>query len=838
MPMTASDASLRHGWVTAMEEGRLPGGRVEERRPVRRYGVALLATLAALVVTLASASWSGGAVFPAFFAAVVASAMYGGTATGLLTMVLAGASVTVFFPIQGSSAGPAAEVVRLGTFAGAAILVLTLLRAARAALRRAEKGEWEARELAEQLQEQATELEHQVDQSQSLAQELEISTQELVESAEEARRARDEAEAAEHRYRALVDGLAVGVVLMEKEAGIVASNPAAERILGLTHDQMRGRSTLDPRWRTIHPDHSPFPGETHPVNISLSRGESQPNVVMGVHRPDDTLAWIDVSSRPLFRAGETVPYAAVASFVDITERKQTAEALRASEERHRMLFDSNPLPLWVFDQETLAFLAVNQAAIEHYGYTREEFLAMTVKDIRPAEDLEALIGALVTPGENTQLGPTMWGEFRHRRKDGTLITVQITAHPLVFSGRPAELVLALDVTERKRVEEDLRRSEEQLRHSQKLEAVGQLAGGVAHDFNNLLTAIKSYSEFLLEDMDDTDPRRSDVAEIQLAAKRAAALTRQLLAFSRKQLLEPQVLDLNAVVRDMEKMLRRLIGADIDIRIVTAPDLGTVEADPSQIEQVVMNLAVNARDAMPEGGTLTIETSNVDLDERYADAHASVEPGYYVMLTVSDDGCGIDRETQARIFEPFFTTKELGKGTGLGLSTVYGIVKQSGGYVWVYSDVGQGTTFRIYLPRVEGTAVTPDRSAPGKRVTSGSETVLVAEDEDTVRTVVARVLRQQGYTVLEARDGHEALTICREHSGPIHLIVTDVIMPQVSGAELAQESGVLRPDAKVLLMSGYTGGELERRGVVAERVAFLQKPFTPTALAQKVREVLD
>jgi two-component system cell cycle sensor histidine kinase/response regulator CckA len=838
MPTSASDALPRQGWATAIGEGRLPGGRVDERSAVRRYAVALLATVAALVLTLAFASWSGGAVFPVFFAAVVASAIYGGTAPGFLAMVLAGASVALFFPIQGSASVLPAELVRLGTFAAAALLVLTLLRAARVALHRAEQGEREARELAEQLQEQATELEHQIDQSQSLAQELEISAQELLESGDEARRARDEAEAAEHRYRALVDGLAVGVILMEKEAGIVASNPAAERILGLTRDQMRGRSTLDPRWRTIHADHSLFPGETHPVMISLSRGEPQANVVMGVHRPDDSLAWIEVSSRPLFRAGEPIPYAAVASFVDITERKQTAEALRASEQRHRMLFDSNPLPLWVFDQETLAFLAVNQAAIEHYGYTREDFLAMTIKDIRPTEDLEALRDALVAPGETDQLGPTMWGEFRHRRKDGTVIMAQVTTHPVIFSGRPAELVLALDVTDRKRVEEELRKSEEQLRHSQKLEAVGQLAGGVAHDFNNVLTAVKSYSEFLLEDMDTEDPRRADVVEIELAANRAAGLTRQLLAFGRKQLLEPQVLDLNAVVLDMEKMLRRLIGEDIDIRIVTAPDLGRVEADPGQVEQVVMNLAVNARDAMPGGGTLTIETGNVDLDERYADAHVAVEPGSYVVLTVTDDGCGIDRETQARIFEPFFTTKERGKGTGLGLSTVYGIVKQSGGYVWVYSDVGQGTTFRIYLPRVEGTAVTPERSAPGERVTSGSETVLVAEDEDMVRAVVARVLTQQGYTVLEARDGEEALCICREHVGPIHLILTDVIMPRVSGAQLAQESGVLRPEAKVLLMSGYTDGELERRGVVAERVAFLQKPFTPTALAQKVREVLE
>jgi two-component system cell cycle sensor histidine kinase/response regulator CckA len=708
MTPTATPIAQAETWLAALAQGQVPGASPMERSSVRRYGVAVIAPLLAGAMVHALSPHIGGAVFPAFFAAIVLSATYGGTAPGAVAATLSAVIVLLFFPAADRS-HVSAELWRLGMFGVAAALTLAMLRVTRAALRRAEAGEGEAQDLAYQLQEQATELEHQLEQSQELAQELELSTQELLESSEEARRGRDEAEAAERRYRTLVDGLVVGVVLMEKEAGIVACNPAAERILGLTADQMRGRASTDPRWRTIHEDGTPFPGDTHPVVLSMTRGESHSNVIMGVHRPDDSVVWIEINSRPLYRGGEANPYAAVASFADITPRKRT--------------------------------------------------------------------------------------------------------------------------------EEKLRQSEEQRLHSQKLEAVGELAGGVAHDFNNLLTAIKSYSEFLLEDLEPDDRRREDVVQIRLAAKRAADLTRRLLAFSRKQILEPQPLDLNEVVSEMEKMLGRIIGADIDVRIAPTLALGTVVADRSQIEQVVLNLAVNARDAMPDGGTLTIETSNVDLNEHYADAHATVEPGSYVVLTVSDAGCGMDRATQARIFEPFFTTKERGKGTGLGLSTVYGIVKQSGGHIWVYSDVGVGTTFRVYLPRVERVAAV-ERPAVPEHDTAGSETVLVAEDDDSVRAVVTRVLRQRGYTVLEAPNGREAIAICQTHQAPIHLILTDVIMPGMGGVDVARESAALRPEAKILLMSGYTDGELERRGLVQGRVVLLQKPFTPSALAQKVRDILS
>jgi CheY-like chemotaxis protein len=361
---------------------------------------------------------------------------------------------------------------------------------------------------------------------------------------------------------------------------------------------------------------------------------------------------------------------------------------------------------------------------------------------------------------------------------------------------------------------------------------------VAHDFNNLLTAIIGSSELLLADMGPSDPRRGDLEEIKHAGDRAAALTRQLLAFSRQQVLDPQVLDLNALIADLGNLLRRLIGEDVAFRSVLAPGLGAVRADPGQLEQVIMNLAVNARDAMPRGGNLTIETANVDLDDAYAQAHAPVGTGPYVMVAVSDTGTGMSAEVQAHIFEPFFTTKEQGKGTGLGLATVYGIVKQSDGYVWVYSEVGQGTTFKIYLPRIAPTGTPSSSKAEAPAPHRASETVLVAEDEESVRRLTRRVLEGQGYTVLAAADGPDALRLAHTHPGPIHLLLTDVVMPNMSGRELADLVVSARPETKVLYLSGYTDDAVIHHGVLEPGIAFLQKPFTPQSLARKLREVLD
>jgi two-component system, cell cycle sensor histidine kinase and response regulator CckA len=417
--------------------------------------------------------------------------------------------------------------------------------------------------------------------------------------------------------------------------------------------------------------------------------------------------------------------------------------------------------------------------------------------------------------------------------------LQKGATDYVLKQRPARLVSAVKRALRETEERTERKKlEGQLRQAQKMEAIGQLTGGIAHDFNNMLTVIVGYSDLMLQKLRADDPLRSEVEQVKEAGVRASLLTRQLLAFSRKQVLQPRVLDLNAILTNMDRMLQRLIGEDIGLVTVPEPGLWRVHADPGQIEQVIMNLAVNARDAMPQGGKLTIETANVQLDDAYAREHVFVKPGPYVMLAVSDTGCGMDAETQAHIFEPFFTTKEPGKGTGLGLSTVYGIVKQSEGYVWVYSEVGRGTAFKIYLPRVEAVAEAVEPSREAARTVRGSETILLVEDDNPVRKLIHSTLHAYGYTVLEAHHGKHAIQVCEQHAGPIHLMVTDVVMPEMRGRELAERLKPSHPTMKVLFMSGYTDRGIVHHGELVQGTAFLQKPFTPDALARKVREVLD
>ncbi|HVZ74885.1 MAG TPA: ATP-binding protein [Polyangia bacterium] len=383
----------------------------------------------------------------------------------------------------------------------------------------------------------------------------------------------------------------------------------------------------------------------------------------------------------------------------------------------------------------------------------------------------------------------------------------------------------------------LAHTEAQLRQAQKLEAIGRLAGGVAHDFNNVLSVILSYAELAKDPLDPTSALAEYLGEIWKAGERAAALTRQLLAFSRQQTLAPRVVDLSRVVADMENMLRRLLGADVTLTILPSDDLWTVKADGGQIEQVVMNLAVNARDAMPQGGKLTIELRNVTLDADYARDHLDVTPGPHVMLAVTDSGAGMDKTTLARVFEPFFTTKEHGKGTGLGLATVFGVVKQSGGHIWVYSEPGQGTTFKIYLPRMEGeaTSMTP---APVLTEVRGNETILLVDDDEQVRAVTRDLLRRNGYVVLDAPNGGEALLICEQHGAKIHLLLTDVVLPRMSGRQIAERVSAMRKDIKVLFMSGYTDDAVLHHGILESDAAYLQKPITPGLLSRKVRAVLD
>jgi len=509
------------------------------------------------------------------------------------------------------------------------------------------------------------------------------------------------------------------------------------------------------------------------------------------------------------------------------ERKRTEEQLHESERKYRLLFETNPEPMFVYDFDTLRILAVNGAAVVRYGHTEPEFLQLTLRDIRPPEEQARLDEELA---QRSADGAVRTG-VRHWTKQGKRFDVDLIARPLEFAGRRARLVLARDVSAQRQLEE-------QLRQSQKMEAVGQLAGGIAHDFNNLLTAILGSTQLLLHSTPPGDPRREDAEEIRHAGLRAAELTRQLLAFSRRQVLAPKVLDLNAVVANVDRMLRRLLGEDVELVTSLQPAAGAVNADPGQLEQVLLNLAVNARDAMPGGGRLSIGTTRVTFQEEPAERRHRMPAGDYVCLAVADTGVGMDETTQAHLFEPFFTTKEVGKGTGLGLATVYGIVKQSGGYIWVYSEVGHGTTVKVYLPRVPGVAEAPAPAAEPKPVRGGDETVLLVEDAAPVRALARRILEARGYRVLDAPDGPSALDLSARHGGGIDILVTDVVMPGMSGRELAERLAPERARMKVLYTSGFTDDAMVRQGVLNAGVAFLQKPFVPDTLARKVREVLD
>jgi PAS domain S-box-containing protein len=621
--------------------------------------------------------------------------------------------------------------------------------------------------------------------------------------------------AANDEWKLTFDTVPDPIILMDKDCRIIRANRAASSLPGLEPAQVIGMHCYE----VLHQTTEPRPDCPHQELIktgSEAHGD--------LYEP-----WLDKffasTATPILDA-HGVLGGCVHVLRDVTDRRRAEETLI----KLRKAIDASGEVVFMTDPEGV-FTFVNPEFTRLYGYSEEEVVGKTTPRVlkngnRSREEYEEFWKTIL----NKQVANMEW---INRTKDKRPVNVEGCTNPILdeHGDIMGFLEIQRDISQRKRLEEDLRQA-------QKMEAIGQLAGGVAHDFNNLLTIISGYGELLSSRLGSEHPQIGQVKEIQNAADRASGLTRQLLAFGRRQVLAPQVLDLNHVLSNVDKMLRRLIGEDIEILTISPRALGQVKADAGQMEQIIMNLAINARDAMPKGGKLSIETANVILDEAYTRQHISVTPGPYVMLAVSDNGCGMGAETRARIFEPFYTTKELGKGTGLGLATVYGIVKQSGGHIWVYSEPGKGSTFKIYLPRTEEAAVRPSnvQTICGDR--HGTETVLVVEDDQAIRQLVRGILESKGYKILEAGSGAEALSLCHNHSGAIHVILTDVVMPQMSGPEMALQWLARRPQTKIIYMSGYTNNAICHHGLLDRDLAFIEKPFTPQALENKVREVLD
>ena len=549
----------------------------------------------------------------------------------------------------------------------------------------------------------------------------------------------------------------------------------------------------------------------------------------------------DGTAFPVFYSQSTVndahdnPVARMVVVRDVSELKEAEMALKESEERYRRLVERTPDAIAILNDGEIVF--TNQAGVRFFGgKSVKQVLKHSIWDfIHPdsKEDFSTLLGKVSQKNDSTPLI-----EIKFVRLEESEIFGECLAIPFAMDHQKSVQLVIRDITRRKLAEKELRRSEAQLRQSQKMEAVGRLAGGIAHDFNNLLMVIKGYSELLLDELQEDEVLREHVEEIRNAGQMAASMTRQLLALSRQQMLKSKLIDLNNVIRHMRRLLGRLIGENVEFLLKLDSHIPKIKADPGQMEQVIMNLVVNARDAMPEGGTLSVETQAMEVKSDYITGGESISPGYYVLLAVSDSGCGMNAEIKEHLFEPFFTTKDVGQGTGLGLSTVYSIVKQSGGHIWVYSEEGKGTTVKIYFPAAAGQIKTDRKGRLTMPLPRGTETVLLVEDETPVRKLVQKVLGKQGYNVLNAQDGEEALTICREYDSRIDLLITDVVMPGINGARLAELVQEARPEIKVLFMSGYTENLVVQEQVLDSHSEFLQKPFPPETLLEKIRSMLD
>ncbi len=634
----------------------------------------------------------------------------------------------------------------------------------------------------------------------------------------------------QERYRLIAENTRDLICMLDVEGNYTYVSPSYREVLGYAPESLLGTSCFS----LIHPDDRRM-AEQKTVQAVVDqrpeRLELRVKDSAGNWKVFETLGnWI-YDPQAAQRQGLMVSR-------DITKRKQAEDTLRQSEERTRLILENALDAIVTINAEGLIIDWNPQAEIT-FGWSAGEVVGRTFADtIIPQthrSELAAALKRFLMTGQRRELNKRI--EIAALRRDGAEIPVELSVSPMQSGETFIFSAFIRDISDRKLAEEKLQKSEEQLRMSQKLEAVGQLAGGVAHDFNNLLTVITGYSDLILSRINEHDINRPKIEEIKKAANRAASLTRQLLAFSRKQVLQPKLFDLNTLVVDISKMLQRLIGENIEMTTMLDQE-APINADPGQIEQVLMNLVVNARDAMPTGGRITVETSRIVIDETFASRHLTVQPGEYVVLAVSDTGSGMDAETQKRIFEPFFTTKAQGKGTGLGLSTVYGIVKQSGGNIWVYSELGQGTVFKVYLPVAIGNETNLQTLATPSAMPLGTETILVVEDEPQIRRLAFECLESCGYSVLLSSNGLEAMELMEDPTKPIDLVVTDVVMPHMSGKELADRIANIQPKAKVLFMSGYTNDAVVNHGVLQAGTWYLQKPFALDALARQVRAVLD
>ncbi len=639
----------------------------------------------------------------------------------------------------------------------------------------------------------------------------------------EQRKSRDLLERARYQNELILHCAGEGICGVDREGRCTMVNSAAAELTGWRRDELLGLE-MHKLWHHSRVDGTPYFIEDCPVSAVFRDGAPRRVSDEVFWRKDGSYFPVEYVATPILEGEKIV--GAVVTFRDVTREHHARRVLQDSESRHRLLVENASYAIFRTSSDG-RFLDANNALATMLGYSaKKELLSLNIRDsiyVDP-DQRDPLVQETITHGR------VEGREVEWKRKDGTTLTVLLSARMVRDAAGHYFEGIAENITERRVLET-------QLRQAQKMEAVGRLAGGVAHDFNNLLMVIKGHSELLLERTSQEHPDFRKVDQIKKAADRAAGLTRQLLAFSRMQVMQPRVMDLNATVIEMGKMLPRLIGEDIELKILTKPDLGRVKADPGQIEQVILNLSVNARDAMPHGGKLVIETENAELDEGYARLHPPLVPGSFVMLAVSDTGIGMDAATQAHIFEPFFTTKEKGKGTGLGLATVYGVVKQSGGYIWAYSEAGRGTSFKIFLPRVGETPEVEREKRPQEMPPRGKGTILLAEDEKDVREVARDFLEISGYTVLEAKDGTEAIEVAAKHTGTIDLLLTDMVMPGMSGRELSARLTAMRVGLQVIYMSGYTEYAAMRHGDADPDRVMLQKPFTRAVLVHTVRKVL-